>query len=85
VNIGTLFAFTLVSIGVIVLRKTQPNLPRPFRVPGVPVVPLLAVAFCLFLMAQLKPITWIAFLVWITIGIVVYFTYSRKHSALNKA
>jgi basic amino acid/polyamine antiporter, APA family len=85
VNIGTLFAFTLVSIGVIVLRKTQPNLPRPFRVPGVPVVPLLAVAFCLFLMAQLKPITWIAFLLWITIGIVVYFVYSRKHSALNKA
>jgi APA family basic amino acid/polyamine antiporter len=84
VNIGTLSAFTLVSIGVIVLRKTKPDLPRPFRTPGVPVVPLLAVAFCLFLMSKLQPITWTAFLIWITIGIIVYFTYSRKHSVLNK-
>jgi APA family basic amino acid/polyamine antiporter len=69
---------------VIVLRKTKPDLPRPFRTPGVPVVPLLAVAFCLFLMSKLQPITWTAFLIWITIGIIVYFTYSRKHSVLNK-
>jgi APA family basic amino acid/polyamine antiporter len=84
VNIGTLSAFTLVSIGVIVLRKTKPDLPRPFRTPGVPVVPLLAVAFCLFLMSKLQPITWTAFLIWITIGIIVYFIYSRKNSVLNK-
>jgi APA family basic amino acid/polyamine antiporter len=85
VNIGTLFAFTLVSIGVIVLRKTKPDLPRVFRCPGVPVIPLLGVAFCLFLMSKLQPITWTAFLIWLTIGIVVYFTYARKHAVLNQS
>lgn len=84
VNIGTLAAFTLVSIGVLVLRKTQPNLPRAFKVPFVPVVPLLAVGFCLFLMSKLATITWIAFLIWLAIGMIVYFTYSRKHSNLNQ-
>jgi APA family basic amino acid/polyamine antiporter len=84
VNIGTLSAFALVSIGVIVLRYTQPNLPRAFRCPGVPFLPGLAVIACFFLMSQLKLITWAAFLIWLGIGLIVYFTYSRKHSLLNQ-
>ncbi|MBB5193162.1 APA family basic amino acid/polyamine antiporter [Silvimonas terrae] len=82
INIGTLSAFALVSIAVIVLRKTRPDLHRAFRCPGVPVVPLLGVAFCLFLMSALQPITWKAFGIWILIGLVVYFGYARHHSRL---
>jgi APA family basic amino acid/polyamine antiporter len=85
VNIGTLAAFTLVSFGVLVLRKTMPDAKRPFKVPGVPVVPILAMLFCVFLMTQLKALTWIAFVVWLTIGLVIYFGYSRKHSVLSQA
>ncbi|SFS50822.1 amino acid permease [Marininema halotolerans] len=84
VNIGTLAAFTLVSIGVLILRKTQPNLKRPFRTPFVPVVPLGAIAFCVFLMSRLKAITWAAFLIWLVIGLIIYFTYSRRNSTLNQ-
>lgn len=83
VNIGTLSAFILVSIGVIVLRKTQPDLRRAYRCPGVPAVPILGIMSCLFLMSQLELITWVAFLIWISIGVVVYFLYSRKNSLLN--
>ncbi|AUS09309.1 amino acid permease [Laceyella sacchari] len=83
VNIGTLTAFTLVSVGVIVLRKTQPDLPRAFRCPGVPIIPLIAIGACLFLISKLAVVTWIAFGVWLLIGLLVYFTYSRKHSLLN--
>ncbi|HVJ50762.1 amino acid permease [Desulfitobacterium sp.] len=82
VNIGTLSAFVFVSIGVIVLRKTQPDLPRSFRVPWVPLIPILAAAFCLFLMFQLPLITWIRFFVWLAIGFVIYFGYGIRHSAL---
>jgi APA family basic amino acid/polyamine antiporter len=83
VNIGTLFAFIIVSISVIVLRKTQPDLPRGFRCPAVPFVPAVSIVLCAFLMSQLIWITWAAFLIWLTIGLIIYFTYSRKHSALN--
>lgn len=83
VNIGTLFAFIMVSIGVIILRKTQPDLPRGFRCPAVPFIPLASIVLCAFLMSQLRWITWTAFLIWLTIGLIVYFSYSRKHSALN--
>jgi APA family basic amino acid/polyamine antiporter len=83
-NIGTLAAFTLVSIAVLVLRKKQPDLKRAFRVPFVPVVPILAVLFCVFLMSQLKWQTWAAFVVWLVIGLVVYFGYSRSRSKLNQ-
>lgn len=83
-NIGTLAAFTLVSIAVLVLRKKQPDLKRAFRVPFVPVVPILAVLFCVFLMSQLKWQTWAAFLIWLVIGLFVYFGYSRSRSKLNK-
>jgi APA family basic amino acid/polyamine antiporter len=84
INIGTLAAFSLVSIAVIVLRKQRPDLHRAFRCPGVPVVPLLAVAFCLTLMAYLSWHTWLAFGIWLVIGLVIYFGYSRHHSLLNK-
>ena len=84
VNIGTLSAFVLVSIAVVVLRKTQPDLPRAFKVPGVPYVPVFAAAFCLLLMAQLPVLTWVRFLVWLIIGFFIYFIYGNRHSSLNR-
>ena len=84
VNIGTLFAFVLVSIGVIVLRRTQPDLPRAFRTPAVPLVPILAVIACVFLMLNLGSLTWWRFLVWMVIGFVVYFGYGYRHSRLAR-
>ncbi|MBD8542781.1 amino acid permease [Oxalobacteraceae sp. CFBP 8755] len=83
VNIGTLAAFTLVSIAVIVLRKKRPDLPRAFRCPAVPLIPILAIIFCLVLMSFLSWHTWVAFAIWLTIGAAVYFGYARKHSLLN--
>jgi len=82
INIGTLAAFSMVSIAVLILRRTHPDLPRAFRCPGVPVVPVLAVASCLFLMVNLKAVTWMAFVIWLLIGMVIYFGYSRRHSKL---
>ncbi|WP_203362563.1 amino acid permease [Bacillus sp. REN10] len=83
-NIGTLFAFIVVSIGVIVLRKTQPNLKRGFKVPFVPLLPILAVLFCGYLTVQLPLSTWIGFTVWLVFGLIVYFTYGYRHSLLRK-
>jgi APA family basic amino acid/polyamine antiporter len=83
INIGTLAAFSLVSIAVVILRKKRPDLPRAFRCPGVPVVPALAVIFCVTLMAYLSLTTWIAFGIWLAIGLVIYFAYARKRSLLN--
>ncbi len=82
VNIGTLAAFFLVSVGVLVLRYTQPDLPRPFRTPLSPLIPLLGAASCLYLMSSLPLVTWLRFGVWLVLGLVIYFTYSRHHSAL---
>jgi basic amino acid/polyamine antiporter, APA family len=84
VNIGTLFAFVLVSIGVVILRRTRPDLPRSFRTPLVPFVPILAVLACLWLMINLSVETWLRFVIWMVIGIVVYFTYGRSHSLLGR-
>ncbi|MFD0769468.1 amino acid permease [Bacillus sp. CGMCC 1.60114] len=84
VNIGTLSAFVLVAIAVIVMRKTHPDLPRAFKAPLVPFLPSLTVIFCLYLMLQLPAITWESFGIWLAIGVIVYFLYSKKHSALNK-
>ena len=81
-NIGTLFAFVLVSLGVIVLRRTDPDRHRPFRCPGVPVLPLLSVVSCGVLMAYLPLITWIRFVVWQLVGVSLYFLYGRRHSRL---
>jgi APA family basic amino acid/polyamine antiporter len=83
-NIGTLFAFVLVALGVIVLRVREPNRVRPFRVPGSPVTPLLAVASCIFLMTQLPWVTWARFFVWLAIGVVLYFSYGYRHSRLRQ-
>jgi APA family basic amino acid/polyamine antiporter len=83
-NIGTLFAFVLVSIGVIVLRVRQPERPRGFRVPFGPVIPVLSILFCILLMAGLPAKTWIRFFVWLVIGLVVYVFYSRKRSEFYK-
>ncbi|CAK0769746.1 Methylthioribose transporter [Gammaproteobacteria bacterium] len=85
VNIGTLAAFVLVCLGVIMLRRTHPNLPRPFRTPWSPLVPILGIVFCLYLMASLPMFTWLRFIVWLALGLVVYFVYSRAHSTLASA
>jgi len=85
VNIGTLFAFVIVSIGVIVLRRTRPDLPRPFKVPFSPVVPILSALASLYLMWVLPMDTWLRLIAWMAIGLVIYFVYSQKHSRLGKA
>ena len=82
-NIGTLFAFILVSLGVIVLRRTDPHRPRPFRVPWVPVTPLISVVACFYLMYKLPGITWIRFGIWLAVGLVLYFMYGSSHSRLR--
>jgi APA family basic amino acid/polyamine antiporter len=84
VNVGTLFAFVLVSAGVIVLRRTRPDLERGFRAPFVPVLPILSIAACLWLMVNLTALTWIRFVVWMVLGIVVYAAYGYRHSVLGQ-
>ena len=84
VSIGTLFAFVLVSIGVVVLRRTRPDLPRAFRTPAAPVVATLSVVLCVYLMLNLTGETWIRFVVWMAIGLVVYFTYGYRRSRLGR-
>lgn len=82
-NIGTLFAFVLVSAGVIVLRYVDPDRKRPFRTPLVPLVPLLSIFSCLWLMVQLPVVTWWRFIVWLAGGLVLYFAYGYRHSRLR--
>ena len=84
VNIGTLFAFVLVSGGVIVLRRTRPDLERGFRVPFVPLLPVLSIAACLWLMLNLTALTWIRFVIWMALGIALYALYGRRHSVLGQ-
>ncbi len=79
-NIGTLFAFVLVSLGVILLRRKQPDRKRGFRVPFVPWFPLISIILCGGLMTGLTVITWIRFVVWLALGLIIYIVYSRKHS-----
>jgi len=83
VSIGTLFAFVIVSLGVIVLRRTQPDLPRPFRTPLVPLVPILSAVVSVLLMASLPWPTWERLLIWMAVGVVLYFAYGRRHSRLR--
>jgi APA family basic amino acid/polyamine antiporter len=83
INIGTLAAFSLISVAILVLRRTRPDLPRAVRCPGVPFVPLAAVGLCVFLMLFLKPVTWLAFLIWMVAGLVLYFGYARRRSHLH--
>ena len=82
-NIGTLFAFIVVSAGVIVLRRKQPDRPRGFRMPGVPWLPLISVASCLVLMLSLPLETWVRFVVWLVVGLAIYTVFGRKHSTLR--
>jgi APA family basic amino acid/polyamine antiporter len=84
VNIGTLFAFVLVNIGVIILRRTRPDMPRPYRVPFSPVFPLLGVAFAVYLMSDLPLATWIRFVIWLAVGLAIYGLYGYKHSRLRR-
>jgi basic amino acid/polyamine antiporter, APA family len=83
-NIGTLFAFVLVSLGVIFLRRKQPGRPRAFRVPLVPWFPLISVVLCGGLMMGLTLITWLRFVIWLVVGLLIYIFYSRKHSEFAK-
>ncbi|WFR60731.1 amino acid permease [Paenibacillus amylolyticus] len=84
-NIGTLFAFAVVSLGIIVLRKNNPDLKRGFRVPLVPLIPILSALGCVYLMTRLAALTWITFFAWLIIGLIIYFAYGRHHSHLNPA
>ena len=80
VNVGTLFAFVLVSAGVLVLRRSRPDLKRGFRVPWVPLVPIASIVACVWLMLNLTALTWIRFLIWMALGVVIYLVYGRSHS-----
>jgi APA family basic amino acid/polyamine antiporter len=82
-NIGTLFAFVLVAAGIVVLRKTDPDRARPFRTPLVPAVPLLAILSCGYLMAELPWVTWARFLIWLAVGLFIYFLYGFRRSRLG--
>jgi len=82
VSIGTLLAFVIVCGGIIVLRRKQPDLPRPFRTPLVPLVPILGIVSCLLLMFSLPPENWLRLFVWAAIGLVIYFGYGRRRSIL---
>ena len=83
-SIGTLFAFTIVCAGVWILRRRQPDLPRPFRTPWVPFVPIMGMVISLAMMFSLHGLTWEVFLIWLVVGLGVYFLYSRKHSKVQK-
>lgn len=82
-NIGTLFAFAVVSLGIIVLRRNNPDLKSGFRVPLVPFIPILSALGCVYLMTRLAALTWITFFGWLIIGLIIYFVYGRHHSLLN--
>jgi APA family basic amino acid/polyamine antiporter len=84
VSIGTLSAFVIVCAGVLVLRRQSPELARPFKTPWVPLTPILGIAFCLYLMAGLPLDTWLRLLIWLAIGMAIYFGYGRKHSVLGR-
>ncbi|GAB09960.1 putative amino acid transporter [Gordonia araii NBRC 100433] len=84
VNVGTLFAFVVVAAGVLALRRMRPDLKRGFTVPGGPVIPVLAIVACLWLMLNLTALTWIRFVAWMALGVVVYFAYSMRHSMVGR-
>ena len=84
VNIGTLFAFVIVNIAVILLRRTRPDLQRGFRVPLVPLFPLIGAGLAIFLMKYLERPTWERFIGWLILGLIIYFAYGRRHSRLRQ-
>jgi APA family basic amino acid/polyamine antiporter len=83
VSIGTLMAFVIVSIGVVVLRRTRPDLPRPFRMPMVPVLPILSALVAFVLMLGLPRATWERLVIWMVLGVVIYFGYGYRRSHLR--
>lgn len=85
VSIGTLLAFALVCVGVLILRKKMPDAPRTFKVPWVPVIPILGVVMCVYLMCSLPMASWIRLIIWMGLGVAIYFLYSKKRSKLNKS
>lgn len=84
VSIGTLLAFTLVCIGILVLRKTDPQLERPFKTPFVPLIPILGILVCVAMMASLPIVSWERLGIWMAVGVAIYFIYSKKHSVIRK-
>jgi APA family basic amino acid/polyamine antiporter len=84
VNVGTLFAFVLVSAGVIMLRRTRPDLPRGFRAPWVPMLPIASICACVWLMVNLTALTWVRFAVWLVVGTSIYVGYGRSHSVQGR-
>lgn len=83
VSIGTLLAFAIVCIGVLIMRKKMPDAPRAFKVPWVPIIPILGVGMCVYLMCSLPMASWIRLIIWMGLGIAIYFLYSKKRSKLN--
>jgi APA family basic amino acid/polyamine antiporter len=83
VSIGTLLAFAIVCAGVLVLRYTDPDRPRPFRTPLVPLVPVAGIAACVYLMSGLPVDTWARLIIWMAIGLLIYFLYGRRHSKVQ--
>jgi len=83
-NIGTLFAFILVALGIIVLRRTDPSRPRPFRTPWVPLLPIVSILFCIYLIVSLPTLTKVRFVAWLVAGAVIYFLYSVRHSRVRR-
>jgi APA family basic amino acid/polyamine antiporter len=84
VNVGTLFAFILVSAGVVVLRRSRPDLPRGFRAPAVPLLPIASILGCVWLMVNLTALTWVRFGVWLVVGTAIYAGYGYRHSAQGR-
>jgi len=82
VNIGVLSAFIVICASVIVLRVRKPELPRAFRTPWVPVVPIIGILFSIWLLSELAAITWGVFLIWVSLGLIIYFAYGIRHSKL---
>jgi APA family basic amino acid/polyamine antiporter len=83
-SIGTLLAFVMVCLGIIILRKQQPDLERPFKTPFVPLVPILGILTCVLMMVSLPFDTWLRLIVWLAIGFVIYFFYGKKNSKLRR-
>ena len=83
-NIGTLFAFIIVSVGVLILRSKNPDQPRPFKVPLVPYIPVMGIIICLSMVFSLSRLAWIGFFVWQAIGLIIYFSYGIKHTKYEK-
>src|SRR5690606_10562434 len=84
INIGTLSAFVLVSLAVVVLRRTRPALPRAYRVPFSPVLPVVSALLCLYLMLTLTTLTWLRFAAWLLLDTAVYFLYGRRHARVGQ-